>query len=94
MKYELDIYNNNVVVTGASSGIGKEICKLLAVKYNCKVLGVARTESKLNTKRQEPKLALMQKVLILWKKSQCKPVESLLILLLKSQSWNFLKKYF
>jgi len=37
-----------VVVTGASSGIGAEIVKLLTNKYNCTVLGVARNEDKLN----------------------------------------------
>ncbi len=41
------LYNKNVILTGASSGIGKEICLLLTKKYNCTVLGVARTESKL-----------------------------------------------
>lgn len=50
------IYNKNVIVTGASSGIGKEICKLLAIKYNCKVLGVARTESKLLDLQNEIKI--------------------------------------
>ena len=37
----------NIVITGASSGIGKELVKLLIYKHNCKVLGVARTQEKL-----------------------------------------------
>ena len=83
-----------MVVTGASSGIGKEICKLLAVKYNCKVLGVARTESKLNTKRQEPKLALMQKVLILWKKITVQTSGKFIDFIIKKSKLNFFEKVF
>ena len=41
------LYNKVVIVTGASSGIGKEITKILISKYNCKVIGVARNENKL-----------------------------------------------
>lgn len=41
------LYNKNVIITGASSGIGKQICLLLSAKYNCNILGIARTESKL-----------------------------------------------
>ena len=39
--------NNNVVITGASSGIGKDLAKILIEKYSCNVLGVARSEDKL-----------------------------------------------
>ena len=41
------LYNKNIILTGASSGIGKELTLLLTTKYGCKVLGLARTESKL-----------------------------------------------
>lgn len=47
------IYNKNIIITGASSGIGKELSTILINKYNCKVLGVARTESKLEATKQE-----------------------------------------
>ena len=47
------LYNKNIIVTGASSGIGKEVSKLLIEKYNCHILGVARTESKLEAFKQE-----------------------------------------
>jgi len=42
------LINKNVVVTGASSGIGKDITKILINKYNCFVVGVARNIDKLN----------------------------------------------
>lgn len=35
-----------VVVTGASSGIGKEIVRLLLEKYRCKVVGIGRDKRK------------------------------------------------
>lgn len=41
------LYNQNIVVTGASGGIGKELCRLLISKYNANVIGVARSEEKL-----------------------------------------------
>ena len=48
------LVEKNVILTGASSGIGKEIAKILVSKpYNCKVLGVARTEEKLVELKQE-----------------------------------------
>ena len=36
-----------VLVTGASSGIGKELCKILLEKYAVKVIGVGRDEMKM-----------------------------------------------
>ncbi len=47
------IHNKNVLITGASSGIGKEITKLLITKYNCHVLGVNRSEDKLIAFKEE-----------------------------------------
>lgn len=47
------IYNKTAIISGASSGIGKEVAKLLITKYNCKVLGLARTESKLIAFKEE-----------------------------------------
>ncbi len=44
-KYKYD--NKIAIVTGASSGIGKEFCKILIEKYNVKVIAVARNEQKL-----------------------------------------------
>ena len=37
----------NVVLTGASSGIGKEITKILITEFDCLVLGIARNEEKM-----------------------------------------------
>ncbi len=47
------IDNKCVIVTGASSGIGKELAKNLILKYNCQVIAVARTEQKLLQTQKE-----------------------------------------
>ena len=47
------IENASVVVTGASSGIGKEISRILIRDYNCKVIGVARNEQNLLRFKEE-----------------------------------------
>ncbi len=39
--------NKTIIVTGASSGIGKEITRLLINKHNAFVIGIARREEKL-----------------------------------------------
>lgn len=39
--------DKTVVVTGASSGIGKEICRLLIIRYGASVVGVGRSEQKM-----------------------------------------------
>ncbi len=41
------IYQKTVVITGASSGIGFSIAKILIDKFDCKVIGIARNEKKL-----------------------------------------------
>lgn len=40
------LFNKKVIVTGATSGIGLEICKILIDKYNCKILGISRNPQK------------------------------------------------
>ncbi len=43
----MNLQNKNAIITGASSGIGAALCKLL-IEKGAKVYGVARRESKLN----------------------------------------------
>lgn len=42
-----------VVLTGASGGIGREICKLLVLKYGAKVIGIGRSEEKMLSLKAE-----------------------------------------
>ena len=41
------IDNKTVILTGASSGIGKMLAERLMKEHNCKVIGVARSEKKM-----------------------------------------------
>lgn len=43
-KYWID--NLNILITGASSGIGRELTKLFVLKHNCHVIGIGRSEEK------------------------------------------------
>ena len=47
------LQNKYVILTGASGGIGRELCKLLVIKYNAKVIGVGRSEEKMRTLKTE-----------------------------------------
>lgn len=47
------LINERVIVTGASGGIGKELCRIFIEKYGANVIGVARNESKLQTFQAE-----------------------------------------
>ena len=40
--------NKTVIVTGASGGMGAGIAKTLIAEHNCKVIGIARNEEKVN----------------------------------------------
>ena len=42
-----------VILTGASGGIGKELCKLLVQKYRAKVIGIGRNERKMLSLKEE-----------------------------------------
>lgn len=43
----------NIIISGASSGIGFQMAKIFATKYNCNVVGIGRTESKLIKAKQD-----------------------------------------
>lgn len=47
------LHYKNVIISGASSGIGKEISKILINKFECKVLGLARNKQKLEQTKAE-----------------------------------------
>lgn len=47
------LYNKTFIVSGASSGIGKGITKTLIEKYDCKIIGIGRSEEKMNQLLQE-----------------------------------------
>lgn len=53
VKRNFGLKGRNVIVTGASGGLGKELTLLLIRKYGCRVLGVARNEQKLLWLRTE-----------------------------------------
>ena len=44
---------STVIITGASSGLGKGIAKRLVLEHNCRVIGIARSEDKLKQLRDE-----------------------------------------
>lgn len=47
------IYGRNVVLTGCSTGIGRELALLLGKKYGCNIVGVARNIKKLESLKSE-----------------------------------------
>ena len=47
------IDNKTVIITGASSGIGKMLAERLMKEHNCTVIGVARSEKKMITFTEE-----------------------------------------
>lgn len=47
------IYGRNVVITGCSTGIGKELTLQLVKKFGCNVMGVARNQQKLEALKTE-----------------------------------------
>ena len=42
-----NLKNKKVILSGISSGIGKEIARILIEKYDCEVYGIARNEDKI-----------------------------------------------
>ena len=50
---KIDYVNKTAIITGASSGIGKEIAKALIKDYGCTVYGIARNENRLNDTKAE-----------------------------------------
>ena len=46
------IFGKNVILSGASGGLGFAIAKLLIEKYDCNVIGIARNEQKLLSNRE------------------------------------------
>lgn len=47
------IYGRNVIITGCSTGIGRELTVQLVRKFGCNVMGVARNQQKLDALKQE-----------------------------------------
>lgn len=47
------IYGKTVLITGASSGIGRALTVKLIKEYNCKVIGIGRAEDKMISIREE-----------------------------------------
>ena len=46
---KFNLNNKTVVISGASGGIGLSLTKTLITKYNCKVIGIGRNQTKLDS---------------------------------------------
>ncbi|HET9957990.1 MAG TPA: SDR family NAD(P)-dependent oxidoreductase [Polyangiaceae bacterium] len=57
MLESMDFRGRSVLVTGASAGLGREIAKLLAIRYGAHVLAVARRVDRLEQLRDEVETA-------------------------------------
>ncbi len=49
------LFEKTVVISGASSGLGREMCYILAQKYHCKIVGLARNVEKLHETQEKVK---------------------------------------
>ncbi len=47
------INGRNIVLSGCSTGIGRELCRQLVLKHGCNVMGIARNEEKLKSLKAE-----------------------------------------
>lgn len=47
------INGRNIVLSGCSTGIGRELCRQLVLKHGCNVMGIARNEEKLKSLKKE-----------------------------------------
>ena len=47
------LHNQIVILSGASGGIGKELAKLLVIKYGATVIGIGRSEEKMLALKEE-----------------------------------------
>ena len=48
-----NLKGKKVIISGISSGIGKEIARILIEKYDCEVYGIARNEDKIVSFKNE-----------------------------------------
>ena len=53
MAKKLWFCGKNILLTGASSGIGFYLAKILTSKYSCSVIGIGRNVSKLEKAKEE-----------------------------------------
>lgn len=49
------INNKTIILTGVTSGIGRELCKKLIVSNNCTILGIGRSKEKIESLKEELK---------------------------------------
>lgn len=47
------LQNKYVILSGASGGIGRELCKLLVLKFGAKVVGIGRSQEKMQSLQRE-----------------------------------------
>lgn len=47
------INGRNILLSGCSTGIGRELCRQLVLKYGCNVVGIARNLEKLQSLKEE-----------------------------------------